>query len=196
MANEIRFAQLVKKSGEPETLTLWTEPEKNPDFMKAVRQNRVLTVIQRPAAHHKDFGTIGFLKENHALYFLFPKPLPKEPNAQVVGIKYDLLQKEQPTTPVRKTGTKHLKISDESPAQRKQHPRESPNGKPPTVFQPSVTRSKTFRVKVRRTASLETEVTVEAENFHQAEQNALQAVNEQEFQPEGTNDEVKSIMEI
>lgn len=53
MGKEVRFAQLVAASGRPQTLTLWTDPKKNPQFMKAVKENRVVTIVQKPREHQK-----------------------------------------------------------------------------------------------------------------------------------------------
>jgi hypothetical protein len=94
MTKEIRFAQLVKASGKPQTATLWSKPKKHSPFMEAVKQNRVLTVIQ-PHKSAKDFGLIGFHEQPLASYFVFPKKLPSNSDARVVGIKYDLLNEPQ-----------------------------------------------------------------------------------------------------
>jgi hypothetical protein len=94
MTKEIRFAQLVKASGKPQTATLWAKPRKNSPFMEAVKQNRVLTVVQ-PHKNAKDFGLIGFHEQPLASYFVFPKKLPINSEATVTGIKYDLLAEPQ-----------------------------------------------------------------------------------------------------
>jgi hypothetical protein len=191
MAKEIRFSKLVKDSGRPETVTLWTEPEKNPDFMKAVRQNRLLSVIQKSTAHGKDFGTIGFLKEHRVLYLIFPKPLPKEPDAHVTGIKYDMLRGAQSTKAVNPSKTQ---TSRGATHKRQNHG--SPNGNASGSFPPAPRHSRTFRVQIRRTASVETELAVAVEDFHQAEQSALALIRKEAFQPEEIQDEVKSISAI
>lgn len=71
--------------------------------MNAVRENRVLTVIQRHK-NAKDFGLIGFHPQPLATYFIFPKPLPPDSDSRVIGIKYDLLndpETKQPSAPVK-----------------------------------------------------------------------------------------------
>ena len=74
MEKECRFNELVKESGHPEVVTLWTKPQQDPGFMRAVRENRVLTVVhQRPK---KDYGLIGFQLQPLAAYLVFPRPLP------------------------------------------------------------------------------------------------------------------------
>jgi hypothetical protein len=57
---QIRFVALVKSCGKPEAVTLWTKPEENPAFMKAVRSNRVLTVTPKRVGSHSNAGEIGF----------------------------------------------------------------------------------------------------------------------------------------
>jgi hypothetical protein len=88
----IRFSELVKRSGKPETATLWTKPGANPAFMKAVRENRVLTIVQQTTGTKKERGEIGFHEQHSAIYLVFPKPLPKAAGiSEVIGIHYELL---------------------------------------------------------------------------------------------------------
>jgi len=72
----IRFRDLVRTAGSPEPKSLWTDPKKDRDFMRAVKEKRVLTVVQE--AKRSDFGELGFHQHPHAFYFVFPKPLPAE----------------------------------------------------------------------------------------------------------------------
>src|SRR5689334_196129 len=88
---EIRFGELVNRTGKPEAVTLWSDPKQDRGFMKAVRDNRVATLIQQPFIKKKDFGEIGFHEDPRAAYLIFPKPLPKGEAAHVVGIKYELM---------------------------------------------------------------------------------------------------------
>ena len=88
----IRFGDLVRESGRPRVVTLWTDPKKDRPFSKAIRENRVLTVHTDPASGRKDYGEIGFCREPGALYLVFPERLPKEPKARIVGINYQLAE--------------------------------------------------------------------------------------------------------
>ena len=90
-AGTIRFTDLVEKSGRPDVVALWTDPKKNREFQKALRENRVLTVKQEPAGTKKDYGRIGFFQERGVSYLVFPKSLPRS-DARVVGLKYELLR--------------------------------------------------------------------------------------------------------
>src|ERR1700743_523497 len=102
MPKEIRFSQLVQKSGKPETMILWTQPKEKPSFMKAVRENRVVTVFQKPNGTKKDFGAIGFHQEKFGTYLVFPKKLAKLEDTHIIGIKYELLKEQPPSSPVKK----------------------------------------------------------------------------------------------
>jgi hypothetical protein len=88
-AGTLRFAKLVEAAGQPHVLTLWTEPGKDSELQKAVRENRVLTVEQPPTGTKKDLGKIGFHRDANVSYLIFPKRLPKQSETKVVGIKYD-----------------------------------------------------------------------------------------------------------
>jgi len=93
MPKVIRFGDLVRQSGRPDVVLLWEGPKPTPPFARALKQNRVLTVFQPPTGK-KDFGRVGFHRDRHASYLVFPRRLQAEPNIRVVGINYDLL--EQP----------------------------------------------------------------------------------------------------
>jgi len=89
----IRFRDLVKTAGTPEPKSLWSDPKSDREFMRAVKQKRVLTVVQE--SKRKDFGELGFHQHPGALYFIFPKPLPAG-EGRVIGIKYDLVEPGEP----------------------------------------------------------------------------------------------------
>lgn len=89
---KIRFGDLVRHSGRPEIFILWTEPNMNRSFTRAIKENRVLTVILEQGK--RDYGTIGFERKPGAVFLLFPRPLPKGRDARVIGINYALV--EQP----------------------------------------------------------------------------------------------------
>jgi len=45
MGKTVRFGDLVRESGRPEVVTLRVDPKKDPSFSKAIKENRVLTVL-------------------------------------------------------------------------------------------------------------------------------------------------------
>ena len=91
MGKTRRFGDLVRESGRPEVVTLWTEPKKDRAFSKAIRENRVLTVESDPTSKRKDFGRIGFHQVHGGIYLVFPKALPKT-ESRIVGINYELAE--------------------------------------------------------------------------------------------------------
>jgi hypothetical protein len=141
----IRFRDLVRAAGTPEPKSLWTDPKEDRDFMRAVKQNRILTVIQGPRSNKKDFGEVGFHQHQHALYFVFPKPLP-EAKGKVIGIKYDLVEPREPKDALSPEELRRAK-----PARIKSSWKEKPEPQ-----------AKTFQVLVRRVATLDATIAVEA----------------------------------
>src|ERR1043165_3428924 len=110
MAKTIRFGDLVRSSGRPRTVTLWTKPQDSPSLTSAIKKNRVLTVVQE--AGKKDHGLMGFKQLPGALYLEFPRPLPHEKEeAKVIGINYQLI--DEPTVPKKD----RVKLSKPKPVQ-------------------------------------------------------------------------------
>ena len=188
MPKELRFSKLVQTAGKPETVTLWTKPKDNPSFMKAVNENRIVTVFQKPSGTKKDFGTIGFHQEKFAIYLIFPKPLPQLEDAHIIGIKYELLQEQMENRPLKKKVESKKPIQKDS-SQDGSHPARDGVSK----FKPESESAKDYQVKIVRTGMLETTLTVNAETISQAEAKALAAVKVQNFEPDNVHDEVKSI---
>jgi hypothetical protein len=173
MPKRIRFSELVKHYGKPESIALWSKPSDNPAFMKAVRANRVLTIIQRPTGTKKETGHIGFGQKPLATYLVFPKPLPKPDGADVIGINYDLLE-----------GTsKRVPLEEYKPPKIIKKPKPLPT-------------KKEFRVDILRIATVHTELVISAENISDAEAEALKSVKQTKFEAEDIQDEIKSIVEI
>ena len=92
MEKRIRLGDLVRNSGRPRAVTLWIDPKKDRNVTKAVKENRIITVVQDPTSKRKEFGQIGLHVQPHAFYLIFPRPLPKEKDSRVIGINYALLE--------------------------------------------------------------------------------------------------------
>lgn len=157
-ARELRFRDLVAASGTPEVVSLWTDPRQDPTFMKAVRENRVLTVTQPTGANKRDSGRIGFHESAHAAYFIFPQPLVRNLDSRVVGIKYNLLRQRRPGAPDRPRGPE-LRSAPQ------------PRAKPESIF----------HFIVQRQAVLETTVQVSARTKAEAERKALHTAKQEPF---------------
>src|ERR1700761_2924395 len=165
MPKEIRFSKLVQTSGKPETVALWTKPKDNPDFMKAVEENRVITVFQKPNGGKKDFGAFGFHQEKFASYLVFPKKLPKLEDTQIIGIKYELLKEQSPRPPVKK------KVELPKVERLSTRPGSPPARNGIHKFKPDQV-TKEFEVKILRTGTVETILTVNAKTISEAEAKA------------------------
>lgn len=159
MEKECRFNELVKSSGHPEVVTLWTKPQQDPGFMRAVKENRVLTVLHQRLRNKKDYGLIGFQLKPQAAYLVFPKPLPRLRDARVIGIHYELLAERKRTeTSPRATRSKAPKVKRKA--------------EKPLV---------TFEVLLRRTAVIETSVSVLARNKNDAKEKAVETTRREPF---------------
>jgi hypothetical protein len=169
----LRFSALVKSSGRPEVVTLWGDPKGDPQFSKAIRENRVLTVQQNTAGKKSDFGMVGFHEGKSVSYFVFPKALVGSDGVRVVGIKYDLLDSQKTVGLVAR------------PRLKKRDPK------------PPVTRVKSFSLTLRRIAIVETALEIQASNAQEAKESALKEIRRTPFDPrEATiSDEIRSIEE-
>lgn len=121
MAKTVRFAELVKKAGQPHVATLWVSPESDGDFSKAIRENRVLTIFGQNAGTKKEFGKVGFVKKKDAAYFVFPRALPQLGKTWVVGIKYDRLTQPKVLNPILESAKHDADRKIEKNTEREYH---------------------------------------------------------------------------
>ena len=87
----VRFAQVIAKSGKPETHSLWTSPDKDPVFKAAVESHRIMTVHQNTVGSIADHGVVGYDEDAQGTLLIFPRSIKSFANRRVVGIKYDQL---------------------------------------------------------------------------------------------------------
>jgi len=173
MGKTIRFGDLVRNSGRPHVVTLWVDPEKDRSFSKAIKENRVLTVHADPASHKKEYGSIGFQREQGATYLVFPEPLPKE-QSRIVGINYDLTE-ESPPPPRDMVARIHLK-----PKKRKEEAKPAKADKP-IKAEPPKPALKTFDLVVHRTAVLEETERIKAVSEKAAKKACLATMKNKPF---------------
>jgi hypothetical protein len=168
-AGKARFAKVVETAGKPEIVSLWTKPERDKQFMAAVRQNRIVTIIQETVGSAKDFGTVGFLREKNVSYLIFPRSLDGFEGRRIVGIKYDLIETPKPVGRV---------IKPAAP------PRGAGKGKPrPAEWKAESQRpakevshakgTKTFTVTIRFSATAQVRERVEARSKKEARELGL-----------------------
>ena len=174
MGKTIRFGDLVRDFGRPHVVTLWVDPEKDRSFLKAIKENRILTVHADPASHKKEYGSIGFQRERGATYLVFPQPLSRE-QARIVGINYDLTE-EPPPPPADLV----------SQIQIKPRKKEKTEAKPikfekPVKVEPPKPVLKTFNVLLRRTAVLEENERIKAVNEEAAKEACLGVMKRKPF---------------
>jgi hypothetical protein len=84
-----RFADVVKKSGQPQSYTLWLKPAADPQLKKLLDQNRIMTIRRGAGA---DFGEVRFHKAKSTIYLQFPKSLKRFEGQRIVGIKWHMVK--------------------------------------------------------------------------------------------------------
>ena len=143
MGETVRFTEVVKVAGTPEIYLPLADPKDDRNFMRAVKDQQVLSLKQEPTGIKKDFGTVGFVREKFVSYLIFPKSLARFEGRRVIGIKYDTLQQAGFSTP-------RVGVVGRG---RSTKPKPSPKPKP---------RPKRFSATVRVTETNDVTVTVEA----------------------------------
>jgi hypothetical protein len=179
MADTVRFSEVVKNAGTPEVYLPLSDPKHDRGFMRAVKEQRVLSLKQEPTGTKKDFGTVGFVPEKYVSHLVFPRSLKAFEGQRVVGIKYDALQEAALSTPSAVTRTAGRGRSTKP--------------KPPSKPKP---RPKRFTAIVRLTSSNDVRVTVSAFNEDEARAKAEQeARNRRRALPSQVESEVVSVRE-
>jgi len=192
----VRFSQVVEVAGKPLPVTLWTAPEEDYDFSKAVHEQRVLTVIQRNVDAKADYGLVGFFKQPLATYLVFPKKIPYPSETKVIGIKYEQLAEPKVSGPIYKpkpqkhpgiplrekaSAQTHTEVDrSAAPSQRTTLKPESPKPQPP----PPPTQFR-FRAEVQLVTRQVVPIEVEARSATEAAR--LLKEKASELQPESTN---------
>lgn len=126
----VRFAQVVERCGRPHVHALWVDPKRDPDFSRAQKADRVMTL--EPNGRGKaEYGVIGFhpTHERHNQFLVFPKPLKPFDGARVIGVKFDLIDQPPALAPLER----------ETWQPRRRKPHAAPAVSPPVVeFQPAI----------------------------------------------------------
>lgn len=177
----VRFAQVVQEVGNPQPYTLWESPEKDPQFSQAMRENRLMTVLQEPVGHKKDYGLVGYHKTANASYLIFPGSLSKFEGKKIIGVKYELLGEPKPLGPALKPKPVEKSVGPGVPAEPSspgepvgpivQSSRQAKATKPPPF-------PKKFMVTLVVSAETEVQQEVEAETQREAKKLAAQKVRD------------------
>ena len=129
----LRFDALLETAGQPVQVTLWTKPEDDHSFMRAVKEKRVVTVIQNNIGPKKDYGLVGFYPQDRATYLLFSKPIEEPGETKIVGIKYERLATAEPKGGIYKPPT----LPDRPKPKAIPIPKAAPTPKVPPAAKPS-----------------------------------------------------------
>src|SRR5437588_2357920 len=173
MTGTLRFASLIKQSGKPYATTLWTEPKADKNFARAMRENRVLTVVSEDVGSKKDFGKIGYHQDHSATYLIFPKPLPENKAGRVVGLNYNELAEAPITDPVRPE--RDSKQADSRQKTKRAGPERAAKAEAPAAAEHE------FHAVLQRQAIWEKPLTVTAKNQSEAEEKFRQAAEAVSF---------------
>lgn len=149
MGETVRFAEVIRNAGTPGVYLPLSDPRQDANFMRAVREERVLSLKQEPTGTRKDFGTVGYLAERFVSYLVFPRSLAAFRGKRIIGIKYDVLQQADLSTPAassHKRSDSKARARDHAPA-RVQKPKPRPRH---------------FVALVRRVATTEIRLVVDA----------------------------------
>lgn len=92
----MRFAEVVKNCGRPESYVLLTDPAKDKELQVALKAQKVMTVFQASRDGKADHGEVGLEAGLGRQFLVFPQSLRAFTGRPVIGIKYDLLQSAEP----------------------------------------------------------------------------------------------------
>jgi hypothetical protein len=176
---QVRFGKIVETGGKPEAYLAFSDPDKDPSFVRAAKESRVVTIKQEPTSKRKDFGIVGYVKEKYATYLIFPKSLKEFDGQRVIGIDYSILQsadvriggkvpapRKKPETKKERTRSAAIpKPKPPKPAPKSEPKPEKPKPQP-----------KRFRVEIQITTVDRKEVEVTAWNQSEAKANAIREV--------------------
>ena len=176
---QVRFGKIVEVGGKPEAYLAFSDPDKDPSFMRAAKESRVVTIKQEPTSKHKDFGIVGYVKEKYATYLIFPKSLREFDGQRVIGIDYSILQSAdvriggKVPAPRRKLEPKKAKTrlaATPKPESLKPAPKSEPKPEKPKP-QP-----KRFTVELQITTVDRKEIEVTVWNQTEAKANAIREI--------------------
>jgi hypothetical protein len=171
----VRFGKIVEAGGKPGAYLAFSDPAKDPSFMRAAKESRVVTIKQEPTSKHKDFGIVGYLKEKYATYLIFPKSLREFDGQRVIGIDYSILQ----SADVRIGGKVPAPRKKPEPKKEKTRLAAMPKPEPPKPAPKSEPKPqpKRFTVEVCITTVDRKEIEVTAWNQAEAKKNAIREVS-------------------
>ncbi len=178
-AKQVRFASIVAAAGKPEVYLPLLDPKQDQAFMRAAKENRVLSVRQEPTSTRADFGTVGFDEKRFTTLLIFPKPLTDFLDSRIIGIKYDLVAGSRvipsAAQPSAKWPSERVQKSSRARPERPRSSR-SAEAQPPAPPKRTKPKPKEFLVRVRVTVVTEKDVNVKAMTKAEAKKKAAAAL--------------------
>jgi hypothetical protein len=172
----VRFALVVASAGKPELYLALFDPKQDRAFMRAVKEQRVLSIRQDPTSQRADFGMVGFDEQKYTTLLIFPKPLTAFADARVIGIKYNMVREARVAAhaPPRSRKPPKARVEKRQPREgfevsHSSRPIVATPPEPPKRIDPE---PKDFRVRVRVTTVAEKVVTVRAMTKAEAKRKA------------------------
>jgi len=172
----VRFSDLVKHFGPAHQVTLWSDPKSDKSFMRAIEENRVITITLHNVGPRKDFGVVGFDPKPSATYVVFTKPLSAMNGTKVVGVKYDLLEEAPVKDPVSVSQLRPpAKVRPPTSETEKPGPEANDTEKKVITFpEPKPPQKFKFKVTIGVTTKSQVVKEIEASNAKEARAKALQ----------------------
>jgi len=182
---QARFGKIVEAGGKPEAYLAFSDPDKDPSFMRAAKESRVVTIKQEPTSTRKDFGVVGYVKEKYATYLIFPKSLREFSGQRVIGIDYSILQSAdvrvggKVPAPRKKPEPKKAKKTTAAAISKPEPPQPAPKPEKPKP-QP-----KRFEVELQITTVVRKDIAVTAWNQTEAKAKAIREMEASRDSDEG-----------
>lgn len=127
--SSVRFTEVVKHCGRPESYVILTDPAKDKELQAALKAQKVMTVFQASPGGKADHGEVGLEAGPGRQFLVFPKSLSAYAGRPVIGIKYDLLdtektaEKKPPAKPAKAPKSKKpLRVAEPRPKPEKPKP--------------------------------------------------------------------------
>jgi hypothetical protein len=175
----VRLSDLVKHFGPAHLVTLWSDPKTDKHFMRAVEENRVITIMLQHAGTRKDFGVVGFNPKPSATYIVFSKPLSVASGTKVVGVKYDLIEEAPVKDPVPQSSSQPAPKVHQRTTRSDEAGFGSADTDKNIVTFPEQTPPQKFRVTLSVTTKSRVEKEIKATNAKEACAKALQDVRKE-----------------
>ena len=175
----VRFSDLVKHFDPAQLMTLWSDPKTDKSFMRAVAENRVITITLHNVGTRKDFGIVGFDPKPSATWVVFAKPLSAATGTKVIGVKYELLEEPPVKDPVSLSSSQpSRKVGPATPKPDKAV-FERTNTDKKVIACPAPKPPQKFKVAISVTTKSQVEKEIEAENAKEARALALEEMKKE-----------------